>query len=413
MNRGANNKLVYQEVGLLPLRRYCMAAAATTEAHLIQGNNSVKSVLGVSQASNNTRDRKQVKKKTPMIHRVTTTLDSYTKPIWSAVGRCPTIAEPTVIPIPPWCRLAPSFNINYACDIKKNENPLLLEIIAKEQLEGYGNHLKYYTDGSLKSNKSVGYGFVIPQTKIYECRRLNDGASIFAAELAAIKLACLDILKLPDVPQKVAIISDSKSVLQALNRGGSNNRNSMQLLVLKLCHAIITKGSKLDFLWVPSHTNIRGNEDADKAAKQGTEELNSEDIGLSRSEIKSKVFTVARSRWQQRLQNYCATAGHIFLPSGASETFTLPRKLQKIIRRINLGRHAYLDFPKSCACGVPASLNHVFSGCDRLKMEEVDKLIRSQTFIPEDFLKPHPTLNTELMRIFSESIISSEIVGWF
>ena len=85
VNKGAINDLVYQECGLLPLRRYCQAYTASTEAHLKEGDNAVKTVLGPSSASDDNPHRQSIKRKHPRIFAKTRTLDSYTKPIWDDV----------------------------------------------------------------------------------------------------------------------------------------------------------------------------------------------------------------------------------------------------------------------------------------------------------------------------------------
>ncbi|XP_076452728.1 uncharacterized protein LOC143288265 [Babylonia areolata] len=64
---------------------------------------------------------------------------------------------------------------------------------------------------------------------------------------------------------------NSKSSLQALTRGGTDNRRGLQQEILFLAHQIIKKGTDLTLMWLPSHTGILGNDMADKAAKEAIE----------------------------------------------------------------------------------------------------------------------------------------------
>ena len=117
----------------------------------------------------------------------------------------------------------------------------------------------------------MGCAFTIPDLGITKRYKLNKGASIFTAELYAILMACSYVNDLPNPPLAVAILSDSKSSLQALARGGTRNRACFQQEILFLAHQIIRCGTDLTFMWLPSHTGIRGNDLADHAAKAATQ----------------------------------------------------------------------------------------------------------------------------------------------
>nr|KAG5707430.1 hypothetical protein BaRGS_005397 [Batillaria attramentaria] len=86
----------------------------------------------------------------------------------------------------------------------------------------------------------------------------------------AILMACTFVNDMPNPPLGVVILSDSKSSLQALERGGTRNRSDVQSEILFLAHQIITKGTILALMWLPSHSGIRGNELADRAARDAT-----------------------------------------------------------------------------------------------------------------------------------------------
>nr|KAG5707080.1 hypothetical protein BaRGS_011791 [Batillaria attramentaria] len=129
----------------------------------------------------------------------------------------------------------------------------------------FSQHLKIYTDGSVLDSGEVGCAFVIPDLGITRRYKLNAGLSIFSAEMYAILMACTFVNDMPNPPLGVVILSDSKSSLQALERGGTRNRSDVQSEILFLAHQIITKGTILALMWLPFHSGIRGNELADRA----------------------------------------------------------------------------------------------------------------------------------------------------
>ena len=100
-------------------------------------------------------------------------------------------------------------------------------------------------------------------------------------------MACTIVNGLPNPPLGVAILSDSKSALQALAAGGTRNRGDLQAEILFLAHQLILKGSDVFLMWLPSHTGIRGNEFADKEAKEAANDGTAVDLKLSLTEMKS------------------------------------------------------------------------------------------------------------------------------
>ena len=97
-------------------------------------------------------------------------------------------------------------------------------------------------------------------------------------------MACTIVNDLPKAPLGVAILSDSKSALQALAAGGTRNRGDLQAEILFLAHQLILKGSDVFLMWLPSHTGIKGNEFADKEAKEAAKDGTAVDLKLSLTE---------------------------------------------------------------------------------------------------------------------------------
>ena len=72
---------------------------------------------------------------------------------------------------------------------------------------------------------------------------------------------------------KTAVIFvDSLSVLKALENFNLKTRPDLVNEIYQLLYQLFKKGSDITFCWIPSHCNIIGNEQADKAAKQGAQQ---------------------------------------------------------------------------------------------------------------------------------------------
>ena len=101
--------------------------------------------------------------------------------------------------------------------------------------------------------------------------KLNPEASVYYAELYAIKLAAMYCAK-HQLSGKVVILSDSQSAINALSSTNNNciSRVSTQLAIREARHhANYSTGSKICLTWVKAHTSdLLGNIIADTYAKQ-------------------------------------------------------------------------------------------------------------------------------------------------
>ena len=129
-----------------------------------------------------------------------------------------------------------------------------------EVKQKYLDFCHIYTDGS-KVETKVASAYVCPYgTRGY---RLRNGCSIFTAEVEAINKA-LTYVKV-STRKSFVIFSDSMPVLQAIE--SQESKNPLLNRVLQVCQKILSNGKFITFCWLPSHRDIRGNEDADRAAK--------------------------------------------------------------------------------------------------------------------------------------------------
>ena len=142
-----------------------------------------------------------------------------------------------------------------------------------EVKQKYLDFCHIYTDGS-KVETKVASAYVCPYgTRGY---RLKDGCSIFTAEVEAINKA-LTYVKV-STRKSFVIFSDSMSVLQAIE--SQESKNPFVNRVLQACQKILSDGKFITFCWLPSHRDIRGNEDADRAAKDALSKAQPEKFEL-------------------------------------------------------------------------------------------------------------------------------------
>ncbi|KAL8619177.1 hypothetical protein ACOMHN_049959 [Nucella lapillus] len=415
--RGAVNDLVYQEVGWLPLKEECSRRCANFEIRTQTVNNTVKTSLQ-NPPSRDSTFRKHLERKKPAQHKRTTPLHDHTKVLWEKSNLNPEdVATAPISPIPPWELIKPRIIDTYETKETKHTNPLYLATLAKTRVhEEFGQHLQIYTDGSVKDNGEVGCALVIPDLGITKKYHLNNGISIYTAELYAILKACETINDMPQPPRAAIILTDSKSSLQGLVSGRTKNRQELQAEISFLTHQILYKGTDLTLMWLPSHTGIKGNELADKAAKRATEDGTHVTLQLSTLEMKNKIRQTANNIRNDTLKTRCTEHGWVFIPMPkTSPRLTLPRKNQKLLRRIRTGHHRSTSQNITCQCGKEATLQHIFSDCPSLNSSttKLKDYKQKHSLGTQDFLLPHPTLGTQPIRLLTDTIMNSETDQWF
>ena len=143
---------------------------------------------------------------------------------------------------------------------KSSTSSTVFKSRCNEVKQKYLDFCHIYTDGS-KVETKVASAYVCPYgTRGY---RLRYGCSIFTAEIEAINKA-LTYVKV-STRRSFVIFSDSMSVLQAIE--SQESKNPLVDRVLQAYQKILSNGTFITFCWLPSHRDIRGNEDADRAAK--------------------------------------------------------------------------------------------------------------------------------------------------
>ena len=235
-----------------------------------------------------------------------------------------------------------------------------------EMMSDFATYTQIFTDGSKEGNTASAAAVSQHSTRF---RRLPDGASVFSAEACAVTLA-LDMIESMRSNDRFVIISDSMSILQALH--GRKWENPIVLDILTRVHNMIADGKTVCFVWVPSHIGIRGNTQADAAAKVARL---FPDVGfkVSHSDLKQQINSFMKSRWQLAWDSETRNKLHRIQPGvGTSVSVRgLSRREERTVHRVRIGHtyltHAYLlrsEAPPICtACQMPLTIEHILISC--------------------------------------------------
>ncbi len=71
---------------------------------------------------------------------------------------------------------------------------------------------------------------------------------------------------------KIVVCSDSSSALISLNERKSKTRKGMIIEIIQELHSLKQISIKVQFLWVPAHIGLKGNEEADNLAEKAIEQ---------------------------------------------------------------------------------------------------------------------------------------------
>jgi ribonuclease HI len=162
---------------------------------------------------------------------------------------------------PPWCLN----KNNIILDLhkwNKNETAASIFLQTFSSIQQKFNDWKFvYTDGS-KTCSGIAYSIVDNQGVLIKNELLPHYSSVFTAEALAILTAATILSK---SKQRHIICSDSMATLM-----GVLNVNNRDTYISQIRDLLICNPNKLKLLWVPGHTGIKGNTNADELAKAST-----------------------------------------------------------------------------------------------------------------------------------------------
>ena len=131
------------------------------------------------------------------------------------------------------------------------------------------------------------------------------------------------------------IFSDSMSVLQAIE--SQESKNPLVNRVLQTCQKMLSNKKFVTFCWIPSHRDITGNEDADRAAKEALSERQPANFKLPCTDIFFiKIQPFISSLWQERWDKQVDNKLHAIVPQIDEKYYSgcTNRKDEVIINRL-------------------------------------------------------------------------------
>ena len=237
-----------------------------------------------------------------------------------------------------------------------------------EHIRRKGNHFAIYTDGS-KSQMGVGYAAISERKKVQ--LSLPTRASVFTAELSAIWSA-LEIIK-EHPPQKFVIFSDSRSAVEAIQN--YHPKNPLVQEIKYFFHKLYEDGKHIEICWIPAHVGVKGNEEADKAAKEAISKNRSQ-INIPISDFLPTLKQLTFEKWQ-RIWSEVHEDNKLkqIKPNiGLWQTsYQRNRHHEVVLSRLRIGHslltHGYLmntphdPIPECTQCRTMLTIKHIFVEC--------------------------------------------------
>ena len=285
--------------------------------------------------------------------------------------------------VPPWLNMLKiTTDISLKNKFTKQKNNKGITDKITQMITTYENYLQIFTDASSKEiqgKSCTGIGFYIPEIEEALNFRITDNMTIITAELMAIKMALergLEIQKSDNKNIKnknILIISDSLNAVEEIQSAGYQKSSMIALQILKLAQRL---NKEITIAWIPSHSNILGNDAADQQAKLGR---NKEEIDIivctSTHEIFKKIDNQILLEWQTCYTNSKKAKWYkevVPMVSNEIKYSSKRRKKEIIITRLRLGR-CFLNHTKQqigrhtdglCErCRTPETIEHYLLDC--------------------------------------------------
>ena len=236
-------------------------------------------------------------------------------------------------------------------------------ILFQHLSNSYLHHTHIYCDGSVSDNLS---GCGVWSNNFSIKARLPDFSTIFTCEIYAIFLA---INYISHFPGKYLILTDSLSAVSSLQ----SPHQSSHTLILKVANLIENLNQhEIVIQWVPSHTNITGNEKVDQLAKDSLKLSNVTKMPQNVSDI-SKA---GPRYYKKQIKNICNPCEHptrtsLSIKNPPPPFLAAPRFKQVVLSRLHLRvtklTHLHIISktpPNTCLrCGVEITIEHIFIHC--------------------------------------------------
>lgn len=265
-------------------------------------------------------------------------------------------------------------------------------------------HICIYTDGSGYKN-GIGASAVLGITTFKEYLGTASQATVFTAELKGVDLATkmIGIVAEKDTKRIIKgfdIFTDNQAAIRAIKKGDTGSGQSiLRSIVTKLTNIREKAPYEISIYWIPAHTGVRGNEEADKAAREAADAP--EDIRTKASEIairyesavKMEASRTLRRVWKEQWEKEMK-GRHTYriTPSPTGKTLDLheglPKALSSIGIQLRTGKIGLNEFlhtrrvpgyeSPQCECGHGnQSVIHMLTACRKWVRERWELRVSS------------------------------------
>lgn len=264
-------------------------------------------------------------------------------------------------------------------------------------LDMYKNYLLIFTDGS-KNTSSTGCALFIPEFEYTQKFKLKPETTIFTAESYAI-LQSLEFIPNTNY-RKVIILTDSKSVLESILNFSETQSPIISSIILKLVSLQEQQNIKVKFIWIKAHSGLVYNEIVDKMAKEATSKTNLDSTDIPAEDLAHIFKGNILKEWQNNYyKKYCTHPTNYYTINPKITKLkwyhgiSICRPFYTFITRLHFGHcktpsHLFKIKIKSndlCDCGSPGTIDHIFFGCEKNKIQTerlVSKLQRINFQLP-------------------------------
>ena len=233
-----------------------------------------------------------------------------------------------------------------------------------------------YTDGCVSDGRGAG-AVVIYRGDTPNAPHLESSheagriASSFQAELLALVRAMEALTTLVSPGDHCAVITDSMSVLQALQTGPHRAREDLEHKLWQTIRELaLQKDTTLHLRYVPSHVGVAGNEAADALTKEGLKQAPQTRIPFATAKAAAKRAIRGEMPPPRRDTLYYSGATDAPPRRPPLRVEGLTRLGDTEIRKLRTRRHRLVyDFdtsdgvPACTLCGQNSTVQHVFATC--------------------------------------------------
>jgi len=275
------------------------------------------------------------------------------------------IAPFAVATTPPWRVVEPEIDLTLRQYKKGTTDELIFQAKFDELRNKYHQYRAIYTDGSKVLDRAAA---AVTSHHYKHQIRLPDNASIFTAELQALRMA-FDFIEMSNEKYFI-IFTDSLSSLMALTSRKCDHPYIPELLEAYSTFAMSRKSVIL--AWIPSHIGIQGNEKADVLAKQALD-MNVTNIDIPYTDLKRKLSNYVTNEWQNEWDMVPDNKLHHIQPIvGITNNMILDKRREDIVcTRARIGHtymtHGYLlrdeDVPECIPCNCTLTVKHILIEC--------------------------------------------------